>query len=115
MSNLVEHAKRELALTEEDPEFIKGIIKIVEIFSKMNHSGSSAAHAIVVINELLTFSNLTFLTNNPDEWTNHGNEVWQSKRNSEMFSRDGGRSYYSVNEGPRPLYLCEEYQTEVTK
>lgn len=105
MSNLVDHAKRELALAGNDDDFNQSIIKAVEAFSSFGHSGGSASVAIPMLNDLLNFRNLTPLTDDPDEW-NHVSEdvwgeaggVWQNQRNSEAFSNDGGTTYYLLSE-----------------
>ncbi len=68
MSNLVDHARYELELIEEDPEYVDGIVNVIQAFADMGHSGGSASVAIPTINELLKFNNLAPLTNNPDEW-----------------------------------------------
>lgn len=119
-SNLVDHAKRELELIGEDPEFIDGYLNVIQAFADMNHSGGSAMVAIPVINELLQFKNLKPLTNNPDEWMKidedvwgDPNGVWQCKRNHEAFSNDGGKTYYLLSEGGSdknrsPLHISEE-------
>lgn len=65
MSNLVKHARRELELIGEDPEFIKGYLKVIQAFADMGHSGGSASVAIPTINELLQFNNLSPLI---DDW-----------------------------------------------
>lgn len=105
MGNLVDHAKRELAIIGEEPEFIKGYLKVVKAFEKMGHSGGSASVAIPVINALLQYQNLTPLTDDPDEWFYHDEVVWgaaggiwQNKRNGEAFSPDGGKTYYLLSE-----------------
>ena len=105
-SNLVNHAKRELEIIGEEPEFVKGYLKLIQAFADMGHSGGSASVAIPVINELLQFKNLSPLTDNPDEWFFHGpemwdgeNGVWQNIRNGEAFSNDGGKTYYLLSEG----------------
>jgi len=100
MSNLVEHAKRELKLLGNGPEIDEPVLKIVEIFSEMGHSGSSAAYTSGVIHELLQYKNLKPLTDDPEEWFLHeghgpdGADMWQNKRNSEAFSDDGGKTYH---------------------
>jgi len=103
MSNLVEHARRELELIGEEPETVAGYLNVIEAFANMGHSGGSASVAIPVINELLQFKNLKPLTNNPDEWMNvseqSGYEMWQNRRNSEAFSDDGGKTYWLLSEG----------------
>lgn len=102
MSNLVEHARRELTLIGEEPETVEGYLKVVQAFADMGHSGGSASVAIPVLHELLQFKNLTPLTDDPEEWYNHspetwgdpnGKGVWQNKRNSAAFSPDGGKTY----------------------
>lgn len=102
---LVEHAKRELALIETDEKYINGIVKVVEAFAEWGHSSGSASIAIPTINDLLQFKNLSPLTNDPDEWqlidpkmTVSHDPLWQSKRNAEAFSKDGGKSYHLLSE-----------------
>lgn len=104
MSNLVDHAKRELELLGEDPRVIDGYLKVIQAFADMGHSGGSASVAIPTIEALLLFKNLTPLTDNPDEWIQHSEDVWgasggiyQSKRNPEAFSKDGGKTYYLLS------------------
>ena len=97
-SQLVAHARRELALLETDPWMIEGVVKVIKTFAEMGQSGGSAEWAIWAINELLRFNNLTPLTNDPAEWMDVGPNVWQSKRNSEAFSNDGGVTHYLLSE-----------------
>lgn len=118
MSNLVDHARRELEFIYkgEDPWFVDGCVKVIQAFADMGHSGGSAETAIPTINKLLQQKNLTPLTDNPDEWQHHGEDmwpepggIWQNQRNSEAFSTDGGKTYYflseSGNDKPRgPLH-----------
>lgn len=116
MSNLVDHARRELETIGEEPEIIDQYLKVVKAYADMGHSGGSHAVAVVVVNQLLQFQNLSPLTDDPSEWYFHGEDVWgaeggiwQNTRNSEAFSRNGGKSYYllsdSVDEdNNRPFY-----------
>ena len=112
MSNLVDHATRELDLLNEDPWLVEGILKIVQDFAEMGHSGSSAAHTIGVLNQLLQFKNLSPLTDDPREWTHISGDIWQSTRNAEAFSNDEGKTYYLLSEGGNdqnrePLHITE--------
>lgn len=107
MSNLVEHAKRELARLDNDEEFNQTIINAVTAFAEYGHSGGSASYAIPILNDLLQFKALTPLTNDPSEWNEVGEGVWQSSRNSEAFSTDEGKSYYLVSE-MTPYYESDE-------
>ncbi len=99
MGNLVDHAKRELALAGNDEAFDESIIKAVEAFASYGHSGGSASVGIYILNDLLQFKNLMPLTDNPDEWILISEDVWQNKRNPEAFSNDGGITYYLLSEG----------------
>ena len=114
-SNSVAWARKELELLGEDPETIDGYLKVVQAFADMGHSGMSASIAIPVLNSLLLFKNLTPLTNDPSEWMAIDADLcgeagcYQSKRNPEAFSTDGGKTYYLLSEGAhsknqRPLH-----------
>lgn len=102
MSNLIEHARRELEILGEEKSTIEGYLKVVKAFADMGHSGGSAEVAIPVIEKLLRFENLKPLTNNPSEWEDRsemsGHPLWQNKRNPRFFSTDGGRYCWNVNE-----------------
>lgn len=111
MSNLVEHARRELELcgqTAEDPAYAESIVKAIEAFASYEHSGGSAFAAIEQITALLRFENLSPLTDDPAEWNNvsdiSGAAMWQSRRNPVAFSEDGGRTYYLVSDDPKTTY-----------
>jgi len=106
LSNLVNHARRELELVGEDEVTIEGYLGVIQAFADMGHSGGSAMVAIPVITELLSFKNLTPLTDDPEEWMHIAEEMWgekegvyQNRRNSEAFSYDKGRTYYLLSEG----------------
>jgi hypothetical protein len=129
MSNLVDHAKRELDILASkgghDEELNQIIIECIEKFAEYDHSGGSAAWAIPVLNDLLQFKNLSPLTDNPEEWMQvhdggllyRGHTVWQSRRNPEAFSHDGGVTYYLLSEGgsqqnPWPKHKTKRYIKE---
>lgn len=98
MSSLVEHAKRELALIGNDANFNNSIIDAISEFAKYGHSGGSASVAIPMLNALLQFKNLTPLTDDILEWNEVGPDTWQSNRNPEAFSDDGGKTYTLISE-----------------
>jgi len=103
-SNLVEHARYELELIGEEPEIIEGLLRVIQAFADMGHSGGSASVAIPMINKLLQFQPLTALTSSSEEWIeicremSGGEELWQNRRDSRAFSNDGGRTYYLVDD-----------------
>jgi hypothetical protein len=107
-SNLVEHAKQELALIGEEPETVEGYLNIIQAFADMGHSGGSAAIAVPVLTRLLQYKNLSPLTDDPDEWIFHNKnthgaseDLWQNKRDFEAFSTDGGKTYFRFSENTR--------------
>ena len=104
-SNLVLHAERELKLAgmfdkdaDYDGELAPAILEVVKTFSKYGHSGMSASIAISVLEKLLRFQTLTPITSNSDEWMEVGTSMWQNKRNPAIFSKDGGKTWYDVND-----------------
>jgi hypothetical protein len=104
-SNLVAHARRELELLiGEEPDTIKGYLKVIQAFADMGHSGGSASVAIPTIGRLLQFENLAPLTDDPDDWIEVGFGVWQNRRCSRMFSEDGGKSYTDVDDREKVVH-----------
>ncbi len=121
-SNLVNHARQEFELLGNmDTWFVEGCINVIQTFADMGHSGGSASVAIPVINELLQHKNLSPLTDNPDEWIHHDEDIWgepggiwQNRRNSEAFSNDGGKTYHFHSESSgdkdcKPIHYSNQY------
>lgn len=100
MSNLVEHAKRELALIGEDQEVIDWMVSVVAKYAEFGHSGGSHSICLPRLTALLNFDNLSELTDDPAEWIDRtaesGCPFWQNSRNSRAFSEDGGKTYTFV-------------------
>jgi hypothetical protein len=120
-SNLVKHARRELGIIGEDQDTIEGIVKIMQAFSDMGHSGGSASIVIPMVHELLQFHNLSPITNDPDEWMHHGEDVWgehggiwQNIRNGELFSGDGGKTYWSLADGSQSGNIKKIYVAKLS-
>ena len=117
MSNLVNHARRELELCgqmAEDPAYSASLIAAVAAFASYGHSGGSAGVAIHQLHELLQFRTLSPLTNNPDEWFDHSDisstPLWQNKRDPAAMSRDGGKTWYYVDDQqPGPATEAHNY------
>lgn len=107
-SNLVAHARRELELIGEEPDIIKGYLKVIQAFSDMGHSGGSAMVAIPTINRLLQFENLAPLTDDPEDWIEVRYGTWQNRRCSRMFSEDGGKSYTDVDDREKIVHFSEK-------
>ena len=118
MSNLVEHAKRELEIAgydisekgcnpdnPKDPmdgymnSCAKNALELVEVFSKAGHSGMSAGITLSIFNKLANWKNLTSITNNPEEWSAIGDKdnTYQNKRNPSCFTTNF-KTYHDVSE-----------------
>jgi len=121
-SNLYQHAKRELefaGLLSKDSDYNgmlgEAALDLIEVFARQGHSGCSAGLTIQLFQLLASFKNLTPITNNPDEWMDvaeayNGKEaVWQNRRCSSLFSNNGGKTYYDIDDKKREVKLSEEY------
>lgn len=102
MSNLIEHAKKELELAglyDKDSDYggalAESVIELIETFSKQGHSGGSAGRVVSLFNKLANYKTITPLTGDKDEWNEVSDGVFQNKRNSAVF-KDGlnGKAYY---------------------
>jgi hypothetical protein len=100
MMGLVEHARRELELCgqyDEDPLFADSLVKAVEAFASYGHSGGSADVGVEMLYRLLQYKPLSPLTSDPVEWEDvsvfAGRPMWQNKRDSTVFSYDGGKTW----------------------
>lgn len=121
-SNLVDHAKRELEIIGEEPEVVEAYLKIVRIFAEMGHSGASAMFAVPVIEHLLAFKPLSDLTDDPEDWIHHGEDVWgekggiwQNRRNGQAFSKDGGKTYYLLSDNSNSKVQTMRYTSKEHK
>jgi hypothetical protein len=56
-------------------------------------------HCLGTLNQLLRYGNLAPLTDEPKEWIQIDDNLWQSIRNRDAFSNNGGTTYklYSQN------------------
>lgn len=103
--NLLEHARRELALAGVEEDIRPSLLGAIEAFTSYGHSGGSASVCIPLLNDLLNYRALTPLTDDPAEWEDEsarsGYPLWQNVRDSQAFSRDGGRTYFMLSEERR--------------
>lgn len=108
-SKLVQHANHEMYLAglyDTDADYngaIPGAVqRVVQVFAADEHSGGSAAMVLAILDKVLRFEPLTPLTSDPEEWRNvsetAGYPFWQNKRDTRMFSEDGGKTWYNVEE-----------------
>lgn len=94
--SLASHAWREfraLGWVNEQDEFYddmqedicQHVLRLLEVFSDEDHSGSSAPYAINLFSKLAKFEPLGPLTGKDFEWTKVGDDVWQNNRCSHVF------------------------------
>lgn len=109
-SNLFAHAEREVrraGLLDSDSDYGgevgRAALALVAVFASQGHSGSSAGHVADVFHRLSRWETLSPITNDPDEWDEVSDGMWQSKRNPALFSSDGGETHYHVDRGPEAL------------
>ena len=110
MSNLTSHAETELrraGLFSKDSDYEgmlgKAVLELMKVFAKQGHSGFSAHLTLDLFKRLGSYQTLTPITNDPTEWMNvsdvSGNQpTFQSNRNPSVFSSDGGKTYYLLDE-----------------
>lgn len=94
MSNLIEHARRELAAAGFKVEpgrpviqkmIVEDVLELLEVFSKQGHSGSSAPMIAGLFTKLAAYEPLVPLTGKPDEWIEVSEGLWQNIRCSHVF------------------------------
>jgi hypothetical protein len=72
------------------------VLKLLEVFSAEEHSGSSAPYAVDLFKKLAMFEPVAPLTGEDWEWTEVGDGVFQNKRCSHVFKqpdRFDGQAY----------------------
>jgi len=112
--SLVDHAEKELRLAglfdlDSDYNGMLGnsVLELIKVFAAQGHSGSSAAMTREIFSKLSSFKPLTPITSNPDEWNDvsgyygGGPKMWQSTRQPSLFSKDGGKTWYDIDEVDR--------------
>ena len=95
MSNLIEHAKRELAYEKKPDGSVGGqyekavkdaVMELVEAFAKQGHSGLSAELTLSLFNKVARFHCLFNLSHDEGEWMDLGiDNLQQNKRMPNVF------------------------------
>lgn len=71
----------------------RAVMDLVDVFVEQGHSGMSASIVIDILRRVLAFEPLSPLTDDPAEWMEVTDGLWQSRRQSQAFSQDGGKTY----------------------
>lgn len=105
MSNLIKHAEYELRLAglfDKDSDYGgdlgRAVMQLIEVFSAQEHSGFSAARTLQLFNRVAKFKTLLPIGKTKDEWMEVGEGLWQNKRQYSVFSKDGGKTWYDIDE-----------------
>jgi hypothetical protein len=105
MSNLVRHARSELEraqMFDDDADYggmlADGVMELIELFAKQGHSGMSGSMTLHLFSELADFNPITPITDDPSEWNEVCEGVWQCARRGDAFSTDGGKTYRLTDE-----------------
>lgn len=111
-SNIARHAWDELnragLFTENGGMIGRAVMDLVDVFVEQGHSGMSAGIVLDIFRRVVSVEPLTSLTDDPDEWRNvDGDNLWQSRRRPDAFSNDGGKTYYTLNEGCDVIHTSE--------
>jgi hypothetical protein len=108
--SLKEHAEFEMrraGLYDKDADYggmiPDAVMALIEAHSAQGHSGFSHHIVLDLFNKLVSFKPLTPITSDPSEWNDvsehmpAGEKLWQSKRDSSLFSKDGGQTWYGIS------------------
>jgi hypothetical protein len=109
--NLVRFAEAELrraGMFDEDADYRgelgRSVVRLVRAFASQRFSGYAARQAVLLLGRLLLFQPVTPLTADPAEWMPVEPRGYsQSRRRPDAFSRDGGKTYYLLDD-PWPWY-----------
>ena len=113
-SNIAGHAWDELdraGLFTDDGDFYGGmtgraVMDLVDVFVEQGHSGVSASIVIDILRRVVAFEPLSPLTDNPAEWEEVMDGLWQSRRQPRAFSKDGGKTY-RLNDDRATLHTAD--------
>lgn len=97
ISNLVEHAKRELTaagLFKKDSDYDgmlgDAVLELVKVFSRQGHSGFSASMCIEAFKIVASFEPMIPLQGTDDEWVAVSEGLFQNNRCSHVFKNAEG-------------------------
>lgn len=99
MSNLIEHARTELAAAGYKAQpgrpiiekmVMEDVLELLEVFAKQGHSGSSAPMIVSLFKKLALYEPLAPLTGKSEEWIEVADGMWQNVRCSHVFKDVNG-------------------------
>lgn len=98
--SLVKHAKKEFYLAgwcdengvySDDMQkmMAENLLEAIDVIAKQGHTGFSMGYFRKHLDHLLDYKILTPLTGEDDEWIEHDDGLFQNKRMTTVFKRDG--------------------------
>lgn len=127
-AGLIDHAKEELdrvGLFDKDSDYGgligKAVMELMKCFSNQGHSGFSANMVLDLFGRLGKYKTLSPITDDSEEWVEvseeYGGEkgVWQNKRNPAIFSENGGKTWYDVDDKKRIKNKSKKHKTASNK
>lgn len=103
--NLTEHAQRELGLAglfDKDSDYsgmiADSVLALVKLFASQRHSGASAMLTLDTFDMVARFKPLTPISDLCSDWVHVSDNLWQNKRRSSTFSRNGGETWYDIDD-----------------
>ena len=102
---MLEFAKNELKLSNEDEQMSKDIIDILKVLSKQEHTNFSINYLLGKLNRLCHYQPLSPLTGREEEWNLIEKGLWQNNRCPSVFKRviNGEERSYDIDS----IYFCE--------
>jgi len=93
LSAMSKHAIVELSLIKEEPKVVLWYVSILEAYNAMNLTEEASDHCLETLTRLIRYENLAPLTDEPLEWVKVGDDIWQSIRNYDAYSNNGGKTF----------------------
>ena len=87
------HAIVELSLIKEEPKIVLWYVSILEAYNAMNLTEEASDHCLQTLTRLIRYENLAPLTDEPMEWVKVADDIWQSIRNYDAYSNNGGETF----------------------
>ncbi len=129
MSNYVEHALREFEIlgwpgdSAIQKDICDHILDLLQVFLAEGHSSASAPYTVNLFKRLAMFKPISALTGHDDEWLEVTDDLYQNKRDGEVFkNKDGaywhcGKVFYDgldKDGSPNPTYTCSDSRVPIT-
>jgi hypothetical protein len=93
LSAMSKHAIVELSLIKEEPKIILWYVSVLEAYNIMQLTEEASDHCLETLTRLIRYENLAPLTDEPMEWVKVADDMWQSIRNYDAFSNNGGKTF----------------------